>query len=197
MRVVIRTLLLTALAAGLTGCQTTMVPQPNPGSSTAPAASADDGALQALPDNYRRQVAVSLLKQYLADADGPAVIERPMRNRITGVPRFTVRLRIKPEKATKTYFFDSKDGYYYRCIDFEYRDPLFGDKKYFHSKWSRSDSHIPCSPYLIFEPFPELDEIADTIRKCREKGEAECAISLKPPAPEAAKPPPKPARGQR
>ncbi|KQT45416.1 hypothetical protein ASG52_14715 [Methylobacterium sp. Leaf456] len=197
MRAVNRTLLLTVLAVSVAACQTTLTPQPNPGGSTAPAASADDGALQALPDNYRRQVAVSLLNQYLTDADGPAVIERPMRNRITGVPRFTVRLRIKPEKATKTYFFDSKDGYYYRCIDFEYRDALFGDKKYFYSKWSRSDSHVPCSTYLTFEPFPELDEIADTIRKCREKGETECAISLKLPAPEAAKPPTKPARGLR
>lgn len=192
MRAVPRLVSLALIASGLAACQSTMAPQSAVPGGAVPA-SLPPAADPLVPPNFRQQVAVRVVQQYMTDADGPAEIAP------TSAGSFQLRFPVREDKARGIYFIRLGDGPRRRCIDASVERSFFSDKKSIVLKTRKLDEWTTCGSGP-WEPFPELEQVVATIRTCVARGEQTCEISVKVPDPKSAEAKvaeTKPARGQR
>lgn len=130
--------------------------------------------------DYREQVAFRLLGEYLDDARGPAEISRPKAYAalLGDSNEFAVRYRVTPRSSIKggAIFLDPNGPLRTRCIVVRlHKDRLsFGDAPMTIGR-QKIDPET-CGDGLAFEPFPELERMADKSRQCSAQGEKDCVL---------------------
>jgi hypothetical protein len=182
-----KALLPAALLAVLTACQ----------GAGSPGGPGPLGADVELPPDYRRHAAAHLASDYVRDAIGPAEISaEPRQGRaLLGVSssvlvRYPVRTHsIGQRMVARDWLLDSmeKTETGMRCITLAVERTLStqGVPK-FSATRPRQDGST-CGDGQSFEPYRELDEVAERLRTCRARGEARCLLTTNLPEAEARK----------
>lgn len=162
-------LLLADAAAAQTPAKSTAAPSQLSSPSAQPTTSEAANAVPRFPSDYRRRIAVLLMKDYVRDGKGPPQISDPKEMRsiygTVGAVRVCVRFLVEgtglfgaaQPKADRDYSFVIRRG--------ELRLRAY---KY---KWHKS-----CEEPGAMRPFMELERAARQLKDCHARGATDCRI---------------------
>lgn len=164
-----------ALVAVLGACQTASSGKEQVGMDSEPLR---------LPVNFKQDVAVVLVAEYVKDSVGRATISEVWNgNGILGAnTSVLIRYPVKDKG-----FFASSNSTKTRCIKVELeRSISTGGQEKFSVSRSKTDGD-GCYAYEKSSPYVELEQLAAKLRACKAKGEERCLLSTTMPEAQARK----------
>ncbi|HZH52828.1 MAG TPA: hypothetical protein VEZ16_13215 [Microvirga sp.] len=164
-----------ALVAALGACQTSGSGQQSAGTSSEPLR---------LPADFKQDVAVVLVTEYVKDGIGPATVSEVWNGQ--GMLGANTSVLIRYPVRDKGIF-ASSDSTKTRCIKVELERSIgTGGKEKFSVTRPRTDGE-GCYAYEKTSPYVELERLAAKLRACKVKGEERCLLSTTMPEAQARK----------